>query len=176
MNFSIIAAVDRAHGIGKKGGLSWYLKGDLKHFSEVTKAVSKDGYQNAVIMGRKTWESLPEKFRPLPGRLNVVVTHETWNMKHGTVAVDSLDAALLEVEKPEYKIERAFVIGGGQLYAAAIKHPVCERLYTTEVDGEFGCDIFFPEIPDEFVKEKTGEWQEENGISYRFTEYGRFLE
>ena len=94
-------------------------------------------------------------------------------MEHGTVAVGSLDDALLEVAKPEHRVERAFVIGGGQLYTAAIKHPACERLYITEVDGDFGCDIFFPEIPSAFVKEKIGEWQEENGHRYRFTEYGQ---
>lgn len=173
MNFAIIAAVDRVRGIGKKGELSWYLKGDLKHFAEVTKTISKDGFQNAVIMGRKTWESLPEKFRPLPGRLNVVVSRDSGlRIQDSAVVVDSLDTGLLEVEKPEYKIERAFVIGGGQLYTAAIKHPSCERLYITEVAGEFGCDIFFPEITN-YKLQITGEWHEENNIRYRFTEYGR---
>lgn len=175
MKFSIIAAVDRARGIGKSGGLSWRLSADLKHFAEITKTVTKDGYQNAVIMGRKTWESLPGKFRPLPGRFNVVVTRESGirNQELGNlVVVNSLDTALEEVVKSERKIERAFVIGGGQLYAAAISHPACERLYLTEVDGDFSCDVFFPELPNKFTKEKVGEWQEENGIRYRFTEYG----
>ncbi len=177
MSFAIIAAVDRVRGIGKQGGLSWRLPSDLKHFAEITKGVSDPVRQNAVIMGRKTWESLPEKIRPLPGRLNVVVTSATSYKLQATglVVVSSLDEALKEVVRPEHHVERAFVMGGGQLYAAAIQHPACERLYLTEVEGEFGCDVFFPEIPEKFVKEKTGEWQEENGIRYRFVEYERSL-
>ena len=74
IKFSLVVAMDEERGIGKQGTLAWRLPADLKHFKEITTEVKDMKKQNAVIMGRKTWESLPEKFRPLPQRLNIVVT------------------------------------------------------------------------------------------------------
>ena len=74
--FSIIVAFDSKYGIGKNGELAWHLPSDLKHFKEITTAVSNPVKKNAVIMGRKTWDSLPQKFRPLGGRVNMILTKE----------------------------------------------------------------------------------------------------
>ena len=72
--FSLIVAMDSQNGIGKNGQLPWHLPADLKHFKEITCTVRDPKKQNVVLMGRKTWDSIPEKFRPLPGRINVVLT------------------------------------------------------------------------------------------------------
>src|SRR3989338_11120601 len=74
--FNIIVAVDAKNGIGKKGGLPWSLPADLKHFKKITFNTTDESKMNAVVMGRKTWDSIPAKFRPLPGRLNVVLTRD----------------------------------------------------------------------------------------------------
>ena len=72
--FNIIVAVDSKNGIGKKGNLPWSFSADMKRFKEITSTTKDKSKQNAVVMGRKTWNSIPEKFRPLPGRLNLVLT------------------------------------------------------------------------------------------------------
>lgn len=164
-NFSIIAAVDEKRGIGKKNGLPWYLKKDLKNFAEITVG----GGQNAVIMGSNTWRSLPEKYRPLPKRLNVVLSFEKIaGLPDNVLNFQSLDEALNVLE--EKNIQEAFVIGGGQIFAAAINHPAYAKLYLTEVGGDFNCDIFFPAIPPAFRKTASRQ-DEENGYQINFTVY-----
>ena len=156
MNFSIISALDKNRGIGNKNGLPWHLPADLKHFSETTKGA-------AVIMGRKTWDSLPEKYRPLPGRLNIVVSRSEVPLPEGTLLAHSLDEALTLVESTR----KAFVIGGAMLYAEAIQHPACNELLLTEIEGQFDCDAFFSEIPTRF-KRTTATQGEENNIKFQF--------
>ncbi len=130
---SLIAAVARNLAIGKDNQLLWHLPEDMKHFRETTRG-------KPVIMGRKTWESLPVAFRPLPGRRNVVVSRDPDYKAPGADLADSLDAALTLVGEAE----EVFVIGGEQLYRAAL--PRAERLYLTEVDCTPSADAFFPAI------------------------------
>lgn len=157
MNFSIISGLDQNRGIGKNNGLPWHLSADLKHFAATTKG-------GTVIMGRKTWESLPEQYRPLKERLNIVVSRNELELPEGTLLAHSLDEALTLAD-PDRK---AFVIGGATLYAEAILHPACNELILTEIEGTFDCDAFFPEIPEKFkITDKIS--GEENGQGYHFT-------
>jgi dihydrofolate reductase len=187
MKFSIIAAADEKMGIGIGNKLPWRLKGDLKYFSDVT-TTAAPGKINAVIMGRKTWESLPAKARPLRDRLNIVLSrggHElnegepNWVLKANSYTKDganisaSLYEALDELEMMS-EVDKVFVIGGASLYVQAIAHPDCEKIYLTEVKGEFRCDAFFPYIPDSILKKiSESKEQEEGGIKYRFVVYRR---
>ena len=165
MNFSIIAAVDQNRGIGINNQLPWRLPADLKHFNEITVG----NKNNAVIMGLNTWKSLPEKFRPLPNRLNIVLSKEKENnLPTDVLNFQSLDDALSFVEK---KVAEVFIIGGGMLYASTINHPACSKLYLTEILQTFSCDSFFPEIPTTFKKTIIGEQQTENNIPFRFVVY-----
>jgi dihydrofolate reductase len=128
----LIAAVDRHGAIGRGGELLWHEREDQAHFRRVTMGCP-------VIMGRKTWDSLPERFRPLPGRRNLVVTRQPGWHAAGAQRTGSLDDALLAVADAP----RAFVIGGGELYALAL--PKTDELVLTEVDAAFeGADTFFP--------------------------------
>ncbi len=171
MEFSIIVAMDKNWGIGKRGQLPWHVSADMKHFAEITKQIDQPDRQNAVIMGRKTWESLPDKYKPLPGRVNVVLTRDNAYETHSLVVkANSLDEALKIAA--QMKVEKVFVIGGGQIFEHAIAHPNCRKLYVTEVQHTFDCDTFFPVIhPERFKKEYESEIFEEQGLRFRFVEY-----
>ncbi len=128
---SLVVAVSRNGVIGRDGGLPWHISSDLKRFKEITMG-------KPIIMGRKTWESLPRK--PLPGRRNVVITRQADYQAVGADVVASADAALgLCVVEPEIA-----VIGGGEIYAKF--WPLADRLYLTEVDIEIDGDTRFPEV------------------------------
>jgi dihydrofolate reductase/thymidylate synthase len=171
--FSIIAAFDSQYGIGKKGQLPWELPSDLNHFKEITTTVTNPAKKNAVIMGRKTWESLPQKFRPLPGRVNLVLSKEgKLEVPSGVLCSPSLEDALSRLSSSD--IENIFVIGGAQIFAIAIGHPLCHRLFVTHVQGEYGCDVFFPPISPQFFPISASEHRQENGISFQFSDYLRY--
>jgi dihydrofolate reductase/thymidylate synthase len=190
--FSLVVAMDRNRGIGNKGDLPWpKLKGDLKFFRDITTnpdrsvaelahglphgdAVSRYSEEscNAVLMGRKTWESLPAAYRPLPGRLNGVLSRSEFDAGEDAEVWESLDHALEDLDDMA-GVEGVHVIGGAQIYAAALAHPDCTRLYVTEIDAEFPCDTFVPATPD-FVPKASSEWREENGVRYRFRRYEKW--
>lgn len=157
---TLIAAVARNGVIGVDNRLPWRLPADLKHFKALTTG-------HAVIMGRKTWESLPENFRPLPGRRNIVVTRDGYYRAAGATVAASLAAAMAAAEGGE-----AFVIGGAELYAAAM--PLADRLQLTEIDADFEGDTWFPAID-------RGQWREaareahhdDAGFDYAFVTYQR---
>ena len=131
---SLIAAVARNRVIGNNNQLLWHLPEDMRHFRETTRG-------KPVIMGRKTWESLPDSFRPLPGRLNVVVSRNpVYQAPGATIARSVEDAMLCAGDALEI-----FLIGGEELYRQAM--PKADRLYLTEVEADFAGDAFFPEVP-----------------------------
>ena len=164
MSFDIVVATDSKGGIGRDGKLPWpTLKGDMKFFRELTTASDQKGVENAVIMGRKTWDSLPKRFQPLPDRINLFLSRD--KDRRCFFRAPSLEWALRIRECSN----RCFVIGGASVYTEALKHPDLNRIYRTEVDGDFDCDTFFPETPARFTCEQVGDWVTENGITYRFT-------
>jgi dihydrofolate reductase len=131
----LIAAMARNRVIGRVingvGTLPWHLPEDMAYFRAVTRG-------HAVIMGRKTWDSLPARFRPLPGRRNLVVTRNTTWHAEGADAAFSLDEALARVTGDD----RVFVIGGAELYAAAL--PLAHTLLLTEIEASIEGDTQFP--------------------------------
>ncbi len=170
--FAIIVAMDSKYGIGKAGGLAWHLSADLKHFKAITTQVNNPAKRNAVVMGRKTWDSLPEKFRPLPGRFNIVLTRDVqFKLPDGVLKFSAIDEALVNIPSD---IENIFIIGGAQVYQEAINHPMCQKLYLTHVKGDFNCDAFFPPISQQFFPTSATEEASENSISYHFADYLRY--
>ncbi len=171
-SFTIVVAADAELGIGKAGALPWRLKEDMKHFRDLTTGNGK----NLVIMGRKTWASIPEKFRPLPNRQNVVLskTVDLYIPGAHTVAVDqgqrteTVDAIKVTKgslnEALDYDGGKAFVIGGGAVYAEAMDHPGCEEIIITRVGGTFDCDTFFPRYDDKFKLDSVISRFVESGI------------
>jgi dihydrofolate reductase len=157
---TLITAVARNGVIGIDNHLPWHLPADLKHFRALTMG-------RTVIMGRKTWESLPAKFRPLPGRQNIVVTRNAGYAAEGAVVVTSLPAALAAAQSDE-----AFVIGGAELYTAAL--PLANRLQLTEIDAAFDGDTHFPVIdPSQWHETAREAHKDEAGFPYAFVTYER---
>ena len=171
--FSIIVACDQKNGIGFKGKLPWHLPADLKYFKEVTMRVEQSGSsnENALIMGRVTWDSIPEKFQPLPQRVNLVLSRNPQFLKpKGVLGAISLPEALEKI-KNNPQVEKIFVIGGQQVLKEAIVHPLCEKIYLTRILQTFECDAFLPSIPPLFKEDKRTQTLEENGLSFYFCEY-----
>ena len=149
--FDIIVATDLTRGIGKDGVMPWSIPEDMAYFRKIT-ATAELGKQNMVIMGRRTWESIPENFRPLVGRINAVITsYPSVYFPDVVRTFPSLDAAL-EWGQDHAEVDRCFVMGGGQLYAEAIRHAWADRLYVTQIHQMFDCDTFFPDYTQSFKK------------------------
>ena len=173
LSFAIIVAVDKDFGIGKNGLLPWDLPGEIKHFKEVTTS-SFNVHPNVVIMGRKTWESIPSKFRPLPKRHNIVVSRDlSYEVPSGVLKASGLDEALRLVQSGPIKesFGKIFVIGGAELFNAAIVHPQCRELYLTKIAASFSCDRFFPSLPASFREVACSAPVAENGMEYAFLQY-----
>jgi len=143
----LIAAVARNGVIGGGNQLLWHLPADSKHFRQTTAG-------HAVIMGRKTWDSLPDRFRPLPGRRNLVVTRQAGWQAPGAEPQPSLHAALAAVGATA-DAARAFVIGGGELYAQAL--PLAHTLELTEIDRDYAGDTLFPTFDRQLFRETRRE-------------------
>ena len=146
--------------IGANNTLPWHLPEDLAHFKRHTLGCP-------VIMGRKTWDSLPPKFRPLPGRLNVVVTRQSEWQAHGAQAAASLQDALAHcADAPD-----AWVIGGAQIYAQAL--PLAHSVVVTEIDLQVQGDAFAPELGSAWREASRQSHVSATGLAYSFVHYQR---
>jgi len=158
---SIIVAVSEDWGIGKDNELLWNISEDLKRFKRLTSG-------NTVIMGKKTWDSLPR--RPLPGRTNIVLTDDPDEIIEGSVTAYSIEDALDKCKKSD----DIFVIGGGSVYRQFM--PIADRLYITHIHKKAPADVYFPEIDPKIwkVAEKEDfEAGETNPIAYSYVIYIR---
>lgn len=159
-NISIIVAIASNYAIGKDNQLLWHISEDLKHFKKITSG-------HPVIMGKKTYESLP--FKPLPNRENIVLTDVANEIIPGCAMVYSIPE-ILEICKNK---EECFIIGGGSVYKQFM--PFAETLYITWVDKDFEADVFFPDISEKDWKlvENEEQFCDKNNFSYFFRVYKR---
>ncbi|GAB4837885.1 hypothetical protein Ancab_039831 [Ancistrocladus abbreviatus] len=177
--YQVVVAATREMGIGKDGKLPWRLPSDLKIFKDITLTASDPGKKNAVIMGRKTWESIPIKYRPLPGRLNCVLTRATRSDIGATedvITCGSMVSALELLAADPYRllIEKVFVIGGGQILREALNAPLCEAIHITEIETSVECDTFIPAIDSSLFHPWYSSFPlVENNIRYTFVTYVR---
>lgn len=157
----LIAAVARNRAIGKDNALLWQEREDQRHFRRVTMGCP-------VIMGRRTWDSLPERFRPLPGRRNIVLTRSPQWRADGAEPAASLSDALARAATAA----RVFVIGGADLYAQAL--PRADELVLTEIDADLDGDVFFPAFDRrDFVEISREAHAGADGTPYAFVHYRR---
>ena len=134
---SLIVAMDRNRGIGRDNDLMWHLPNDMRFFKETTE-------NQIVVMGRKNYDSIPEKYRPLPNRENVILTKNTAFEASNCSVFNSLDAALSAYESD--KNRKLFIIGGGQIYKLALDANILEEMFITHIDGDYDADTFFPDF------------------------------
>lgn len=175
-----VAARDVRGGIGNKGRIPWpRLATDLKFMRGVTTETSDPAKQNAVLLGRLTWNSLPRKLQPLPGRFNVVISTTQSEIPGAHLVCPSLEVAMGKLLTPPLsnQIESIYNLGGSRLYKAGMESQWCGKLYMTEVLQEFSCDVFFPEIDqEEFTLVEDDPAMpaglfEENGVKFKFVVY-----
>ena len=149
--------------IGKNDAMPWHLPEDMAHFKRLTQ-----GWP--VIMGRKTWDSLPAKFRPLPGRTNIVITRQAgWEATGATVAANIEDAIGLSGHS-----EQVWVIGGAQIYAQA--EPLAQRIEVTEIAEDFEGDAFAPVLGAQWIEVSRENHVSSNGLKFSFISYKKHKE
>ena len=172
----IVAKTYLKNGIGKNGDIPWKLSDDLKNFKTITTS-KNNKILNSIIMGKNTWNSLPKK--PLPKRLNIVVSNTLYNVnkynnttKHindNTLYINSFDNAL---KIADYLSNNIYVIGGQQIYETAIKHPLCNKLYITDIYNKYECDTYFPQIDEnDYTLTNISKFLKEGDIDYRYLIY-----
>lgn len=160
MIISAIAAVAENGVIGNKSQLPWHLPDDMKFFQRTT-------VNHYIITGRKNYESIPERFRPLRDRVNLVVTHDADYQAPGATVCPSLEAAIEIARAAEQK--EVFLIGGGQLYAEAFEKELVQRVYLTTVHGKPKGDVTFPDIGKGWKEVWTEKHEKDERHKYAFT-------
>jgi dihydrofolate reductase len=164
LQLNLIYARARNGVIGKDGTLPWHLPEDLAHFKRTTLGCP-------VIMGRKTWDSLPPKFRPLPGRANVVITRQSDWQENGVQPANNLPDALLICEQIQPQPEQVWVIGGAQIYAETL--PLAHKIVVTEIDADFEGDAFAPQLGAEWRETERESHLSKTGLTFSFVTYIR---
>ena len=169
--FAIVVAADEAGGIGKDGKLPWKLPAEMAFFKKLT-SEARPGLHNAVIMGRRTYESILPKFRPLRDRINVVLSRDPAYRPEGAQSAGSLDGAL-DLLRALDDVDRVFCIGGAEIYRLALVHDECAGIYLTRVHALFDCDATLPGLRGQFRLLSQDGPHAENGLSYTFETYRR---
>ena len=167
----LIVAFCKNRGIGFKNRLPWELSGDMKMFKHLT--IGKGN--NAVIMGRRTWLSLPIKNKPLPKRENIVLTTKTPGYFNRTPNpyTPLFSPSLMEATKycEKNKFDNVWIIGGSQLYKESLDNELIDTIYATEIEKEYKCDAFFPEIGNTFKLKQSSSVCFENEVIYNYKIY-----
>lgn len=173
---NLISAVCENNGIGIKGTLPWKLKKEMEYFTKLTTYTEASDCQNAVVMGRKSWESIPPKYKPLSGRLNVVISTTQNNFADGVLSYKSVSEAIETLQAGFPNIETIWVIGGYRIYKEGLDKKLFDKLYITTIRKQFECDAFFPQFNlDDYQMIEEPDIptaiQEENGIQYEYKVY-----
>lgn len=165
MSISIIVAVAENNVIGKDNSLIWHLPADMKFFKEKTLG-------HCVITGRKNYESIPEKFRPLPGRTNIIITRQKNYNAPGAIVVGSIEEAIKRAKETNDK--EIFIIGGAEIFKQTLD--LTDKIYYTKIHHSFEGDTFFPEIDLKTWKEAARtdhNADEKNKYKYSFIEFDK---
>jgi len=181
----IVAALNDKRGIGNNEKIPWRIKADMEYFKNMTSKTTDPNKINCVIMGRKTYESIPPKFRPLPGRLNIVLTRREQNIHKNSdddkkiknlIYANDFEKAL-ELAFDDDHIENVFICGGGEIYARAIADSRCKKIYYTCIytyPTTISCNIYFPAIDDNiWILTENNDILKEGQYKFSFLVYNR---
>ena len=177
LKLNLIAAACEGMGIGANGALPWKLKSEMAFFTSMTTKTKDNKKKNIVLMGRRTWECIPKKYRPLQNRINIVLTSQLLNLGNDAIVCKSIPHVLEIVGQSPLKdqVESIWVIGGSSVYKDAMESPNFHRLYLTKIKKPFDCDTFFPEIPNYVALTRDPDIpsgvQEENGVEFVYEVY-----
>ncbi len=193
--FAMILAETTEHGIGKNNHLPWDLPNEFRYFIQKTKELRDSTKQNALIMGRLTWDSIPPSRRPMPNRINIVVSSQvakkkkedsnddacdvrvTSQIPDSVAVVPSLEHALHHLSHPDIAntVDKIWILGGARLYTEGMAHEACEEIYVTTVYGTFDCDVFWPGVDSARFREDVSYAKEqlENGVKYTLRRFVR---
>jgi len=170
---NIILAVDDKNGLWKDWDLAWTISSELKYFKNITSTTKDLAKLNAVVMWKKTWESIPQKYRPLPNRINCVLSRsikdESINSKINDYVLyfNSIESCIWELLK-KTNLENIFIIWWANIYNQILNHERLNKIYLTKISWDFTCDVFFNWIPNNFELESESEDKEENWIKFKF--------
>ncbi len=144
MKVKLIVAKAKNNAIGKDNDLIWHLPADMRFFTQTTK-------ENIVVMGRKNWESIPTKYRPLSNRTNVVVTRDKTFNHNDCVVFNGIEETIkfYQDRQEEFSGQDLFIIGGGQVYSYCLENDLIDEMFITFIEHEFEGDTFFPEFNEE---------------------------
>lgn len=179
IKLNLIAAACENMGIGKDNNLPWRLKTEMDYFTRMTLTTVDKNKKNIVIMGRRTWDSIPNKFKPLNDRINCVLSRTDLDLKkyQDVYTFKSLEQCLEEIETSDLRdrFETVWVIGGSNIYKESMESKKFYRLYLTNILKNFDCDTFFPKIPDNLIEVRDPEvpegTQKEKGIEFVYRVY-----
>lgn len=165
MRISIIVAVGSNNAIGKNNSLIWHLPADMKFFKGKTSG-------HCIITGRKNYESIPEKFRPLVNRTNIIITRQKDYYAPGTIITGSIEEAIIKAKQTGD--DEIFIIGGGDIFRQSLH--LADTLYITKIDQAFDADVFFPDLDPNQWKEISrvkGIRDDKNNYDFTFLVYER---
>ena len=160
MKVSLIVAVSENGVIGKNNDLIWHLPKDMKFFKSTT-------LDHHVIMGRRNFESIPHKFRPLPNRTNIVVTRQADYLAEGSLIVNSVEDGLKIAQENGEK--EPFIIGGGQIYKIALERDLVDKIYLTKVHCNIHGDTFFPELGSKWKETQRIDYSKDKNHAYNYS-------
>ena len=170
---NIILALDEQNGLGKDWDLAWRIREDMQYFKEITTWDSSK--QNAVIMWRKTWDSIPEKYRPLPDRINCILSRKFdfednfWNI----CKYNSFESAIDKLSARE-DVWNLFIIWWAQIYNEALKMDNLAKIYLTRVKWNYDCDVFVDFNEKDFELIENSDWKKnKKGIEFKFEVWKR---
>ncbi|CAH1117261.1 unnamed protein product [Phaedon cochleariae] len=179
VKLNLIAAACENMGIGKNNNLPWRLKTEMEFFTRMTTKTEDINKKNVVIMGRRTWDCIPKKFKPLNNRINIVLSRSDLDLTNFTdvYGFKSLEECIERLEEEEFQklYENVWVIGGSHIYKESMESDNFYRLYLTKILKDFDCDTFFPKLPDNLKQVSDPEVpdgiQNEKGIEFVYNVY-----
>ena len=177
----IVAICKKNNGIGFENKIPWHLQSDLNNFQLITSKTFKPYTKNMVVMGRKTWDSIPNKHKPLKNRINIILTHnksselksKIESHKNTYVKYDFNDILETNTLNKKYNISNIFVIGGENIYKMALESNQVSKIYMTEIYNDVECDTYFPNINENYSLTYVSKFNYESDIYYRYVEYSK---